>query len=371
MASGSLKPPGAPRARMAALTLLLALALSGCTTESANRTATAEAGGTPATTITPSGNLLMIDDDVVRQVFVPIPQQGPLYALTAERLFIWRNREWQPTGARNDGRVHLVDHNNTDRIFRGNHPTCGHEQEHEPIRLEVSEDGGSTWKVLGNGNNVRPLAIDPVFPDVLYGTDCALTISTDLGETWYRVEPLANHEIIDLVVVGDRLLVLGISTQGKSQVRELRLPTPDQPEISDSIFQVEGIAALDADASRIVIGSRDGIQISLNGGQTWATSRSGLESVTVAPATDVTPMPTIQRPNPRFGILTVAIDPTRENRIFAGTVRGLYVSQDNGGTWDHYRAVDDHARVSDVQFALAGTDIFVTTDAGVVAVPNP
>ena len=371
MAPGSLHPPDALRSWMVALTLLLVLALPGCTTESSNRTATAEAGGTPATTITPSGNLLMIDDDIVKHVFVPDPQQGALYALTAEHLYTWRNREWQLTGARNNGRVHLVDHNNTDRIFRGDHPTCGHEQEHEPFNLEVSEDRGDTWRVLTNGDNVRPLAIDPVFPNVLYGTDCALTISTDLGETWYKVEPLVNHEIIDLVVVGDRLLVLGISTQGKSQVRELRLPTPDQPEVSDSIFQVEGIAALDADATRIVIGSRDGIQISLNGGQTWAISRTGLESVTVAPKNDATPMPTIQRPNPRFGILTVAIDPTRENRIFAGTVRGLYVSQDNGGTWDHYRAVDERARVSDIQFALGGSDIFVTTDAGVVAVPNP
>jgi hypothetical protein len=371
MAKGNPRTPGSQRTWAVALTLLLLLALPGCSTEAANRTATSEAGGTPATTITPSGNLLMIDGDIVRQVFVPDPQQGALYALTAERLYVWRDREWQPTTARHNGRVYVVDHNNTDRIFRGDHLTCGHETEHDPIDLEVSEDSGNTWRTLTNGTNIRPLAIDPVFPNVLYGTDCTLTISTDLGETWYKVEPLINHEIIDIAVVGERLLVLGISTQGKSQVRELRLPSPDQPEISDSIFEVEGIAALDADATRIVIGSRDGVQISLNGGQTWATSRSGLESVTVAPGDEATPTATIQRPNPRFGILTVAIDPTRENRIFAGTVRGLYVSQDNGGTWDHYRAVDERARVSDVQFALSGADIFVTTDAGVVAVPNP
>jgi len=371
MGIGRLQTSVTPRVWLTTLTLVLVLTLAGCTTESASRTATYEAGGTPATTITPSGNLIMIDDDIVKRVFVPDPQQGALYALTAERLYVWRNREWHPTEGRYNGRVYLVDHNNTDRIFRGDHPTCGHESEHEPFQLEVSEDNGDTWRTLTSGTNIRPLAIDPVFPNVLYGTDCALTISTDLGETWYKVEPLMNHEIIDLVVVGERLLVLGISTQGKSQVRELRLPAPEQPEISDSIFQVEGIAALDADATRIVIGSRDGVQISLNGGQTWATSRRGLESVTVPPDDNGTPTATIQRPNPRFGVLSVAIDPTRANRIFAGTVRGLYVSQDNGGTWDHYRAVDERARVIDVQFALGGADLFVTTDAGVVAVPNP
>lgn len=358
--------------RLTLVILTFLMLVAGCTTESSRQTATSEASGTPATTITPSGNLLMIDGQIVERVFIPDPQQAALYALTADELFVWRQREWQPTGTQNTGRVFLVDQNNTDRIFRGNHPTCGQENATDPIPFEVSEDGGETWRVLPGGKNIRPLLIDPVFPNVLFGTDCNLTISTDLGETWNHIEPLINHEIVDLVVVGERILVLGISTQGKSQVRELRLPSPeDDPVISDSIVQIDGIAALDADQTRLVIGAPDGIRISMDGGANWVTSRLGLESVTVSPEDPMTPNPSVQRSNPSFGILTVEIDPTRSNRIFAGTVRGLYISQDDGGTWDYYRLIDERARVQDIQFAVGGADIYVTTEAGVVAVPNP
>lgn len=313
----------------------------------------------------------MLNGEVVQQIFLPDPEQGARYALTPDWLYVWRNREWVATATENSGRVLLVDPNNTERLFRGDHPGCGSGQDAEPIPFEVSEDGGETWTAKPNGVNIRPLAVDPVFRQVLYGTDCSLTISTDLGETWTSFEPLANYEIVDLVVVGERLLVLGISTQGKSQIRELRLTTPDDPQISDAIFQVEGRAALDADPGRLVIGARDGVRVSMDGGQTWAFSRNGLESVTVAPDDTATREPWVQRPHSRFGIQVVVIDPYRTNRIFAGTVRGLYISQDNGGTWDYYRVIDDRSVILDIQFAHGGVDIFVTTDSGVVSVPNP
>jgi hypothetical protein len=352
--------------------LALALAIvSACTTETNRQTATAEARSTPVSTITPAGNIQMIGDETVIQVFVPDSQQPALYALTDQRLYVMHNREWQPTSTINNGRTFLVDHNNTERLFRGDHPSCGREEESDPMDFEVSEDGGETWRVISSGRNIRPLAIDPVFPNVLFGTDCSLTISTDLGETWRSFQPLSGHEIIDLVVVGERVLVLGISTQGKSQIRELRMTTPDDPQISDIILEVPGIASVDADQTRIVVGTLDGIRLSIDGGKTWSSSRVGLEGVTIHPEDMVTPDPSIHRQNPRFGILTVAIDTTHTNRVFAGTVRGLYISQDNGGTWDLYGNVDEHARVTDLQFALGSADVYVMTDAGVVAVPNP
>lgn len=372
MPSGSDKSAGNPRQVLLGAVAALLIVLSGCTTEAARQTATSEAQPTPDTTITPSGDLLMIDDEIVRQIFIPDPEQAIKYALTAERLYVWRDREWQPTSTRNTGRSFLVDHNTPERLFRGDHPTCGQEEEHEPIALEVSEDSGETWSRLPTGDNIRPLAIDPVFPDVLYGTDCSLTISPDLGETWRYIQALFGHEIIDIDVVGERLLVLGISTQGKSQVRELRLPNPEEAiEVSDIIVQVDGIASMDANDTTLVIGAPDGIRISHDGGANWATSRIGLESVTIQPDDPMTPNPSVQRINPSFGILTVVLDPTHDERIFAGTVRGLYISQDNGGTWDHYNVIDERAKVLDIQVALGGADLYVTTDAGVVAVPNP
>lgn len=353
------------------LLLCLTLLLAGCTTETARQTATIEAGAPTPTPLIPSGNLLMVNDEVVRRMFVPNPNQGALYALTTDQLYFWRNREWVPTGTPYSNSKLLVDPNTPDRLFRGNHPVCGSAEPGEPTPFEISEDNGQTWEVRPDGENIRPLAIDPVFKNVIYGTDCSLTISTDLGETWNYLQPLANHEITDLVVVGERLLVLGISTQGKSQVRELRMTNPEEPQISDVIIQVEGVAALDADMDRLVIGARDGVHVSMDGGQNWTSSRIGLESVTVDPKSVSTATPAPRRPNPRFGIRVIVIDPFHTNRVFAGTVRGLYISQDNGATWALYRTVDESVPVLDIQFINEGADLLVTTEHGVVSVPNP
>ena len=372
MPSGDDKPFGVRLYLLTGMLAVLLIVMASCTTESSRQTATSAAQPTPDATITPAGELLMIENDVVQQIYIADPQQSTMYARTANRLFVWQDREWQATPTSNSGRSVLVDHNMPERLFRGDHPTCGQEEAHDPIPLEVSEDSGKTWRRLPAGDNIRPLAIDPVFPEVLYGTDCSLTISTDLGKTWRYIQPLFGHEIVDIDVVGERLLVLGVSTQGKSQVRELRLPDPEEGIlVSDIIVQVDGVATMDADETTLVIGAPDGIRVSHDGGANWATSRIGLESVTVSPDEAVTPNPSVQRTNPSFGILTVALDPTREERIFAGTVRGLYISQDNGGTWDLYHDVDERAKVLDIQVALGGADLYVTTDAGVVAVPNP
>ena len=47
------------------LVAIAAIILPGCTTESARQTETSAAGTTPATTHTPAGNILLIDDEVV------------------------------------------------------------------------------------------------------------------------------------------------------------------------------------------------------------------------------------------------------------------------------------------------------------------
>ena len=355
----------------AAIVIMLLL-MTACTTESANRTATVEAGGTPVTTLTPAGNLLMIDDDAVQRVYIPDPRQQAMYALTEERLYIWRNRQWEATPTLNDDRVILVDQNVPERLFRGDHPPCSDAAENEQIPLEVSEDGGETWRPLPNGENIRPLAIDPVFPEVLYGTDCAFTLSADLGATWRHFEPLYQHEIVDLSVVGERVLVLGISETGKSQVRELRMTNPEELKLSDIIVQIEGIACVDADADRVIVGGPTGVEISLDGGQTWAESRLGLEAVTIPPEENlVAPNNPSSEAEREFGILKLTIDPSRSHRIFAGTVRGLYISQDDGGTWDRYDAIASDTQVKDIQIASDGADLYITTSDGVVKVPNP
>ena len=72
-----------------------------------------------------------------------------------------------------------------------------------------------------------------------------------------------------------------------------------------------------------------------------------------------------------IGVHVIRIGITDKQRIYAGTSHGLYISQDGGSTWVRYDEVALDAVVTDIQFALDGADLFVTTDAGVLSVPNP
>jgi hypothetical protein len=127
---------------------------------------------------------------------------------------------------------------------------------------------------------------------------------------------------------------------------------------------------LDAGRERIVIGGLLGVTVSTDGGENWTTSRNGLEEVTVASEDELPPIAATGRPT-EFGVLVVRLDPLHPQRLFAGTVRGLFISQDAGLTWDAYSAVNLDARVLDIQFAGGGNDIYVTTPNGVLVVPNP
>lgn len=75
-------------------------------------------------------------------------------------------------------------------------------------------------------------------------------------------------------------------------------------------------------------------------------------------------------PAPARGVLTLKLDPANSSRIFAGTVHGLYVSQDNGVTWDRYSPAPIEESVQNIQIGDAGSDLFLTTPSGVLVVPN-
>src|SRR5690606_12522904 len=127
---------------------------------------------------------------------------------------------------------------------------------------------------------------------------------------------------------------------------------------------------LDADRERIIIGGVSGVIISMDGGETWTSSRVGLETVAIEEGQGVPPEESDEYPR-MYGVLTVRLDPNDSDRIFAGTVRGLYISQDDGVTWDVYEAVRLDRRIENIQFGGGGNDLYLTTPEGVLVVPNP
>lgn len=336
----------------------------------ATETADAQVTARTTATNTPSGELLLIDGDPVRQIFIASTDGPALYALTDEWLYRKEGNEWVPTNTPADSRSILVDPSRPERLFRGNHPVCSDESPGEPITFSKSTDGGNTWRAIPGGDNIQPLAIDPTLGDVMYGSDCGLAISTDAGETWHAYYHSEGHTVVDAAVVGERLLVLEISVTGNGRIREINVTVPADPEIVNVLFETGRVFDMDASPQRIVIGGAEGAAFSVDSGDTWTTSRNGLEDVTVESAAGMPPVGAVDEA-PAFGVLAVRLDPMNTDRIFAGTVRGLYISQDAGLNWDKYSRVDLDARVLNIQFAAGGNDIYVTTPDGVLIVPNP
>jgi hypothetical protein len=321
-------------------------------------------------TNTPSGDPLMIDGDPVQRVYISSIDDPARYALTEERLFRWDAGRWEPTETRADGRAILVDPVRPDRLFRGNHPACSLLDESEPVTFSKSVDGGNTWRAVPGAENIRPLAVDPTLGDVVYGSDCGLTISTDAGETWREYYRAHDYTVVDVVVLGEQLLSLELSVSGRGRLRQINVTVPEAPEMVSRLVETGRVFDLDAGRERIIIGGLLGVTVSTDGGESWSTSRAGLEEVTVASEDELPPQQATGRP-PEYGVLVVRLDPLHGDRLFAGTTRGLFISQDEGLTWDAYTAVDLDARVIDIQFGGGGNDIYVTTPDGVVVVPNP
>lgn len=327
--------------------------------------------GSPTTTLTPSGDILRIDDEVVQHVLIPDPSQGPLYALTDQALYVHENGVWLRTRTANDGRAFLVDPTTPERLFRGNHPVCGlPDQKNAPIALEVSHDGGMNWRDLGQGDNILPLALDSADPAVLYGTDCALAISPTNGNTWMHLDPMPQHSLAALIVDDERLLLLGTRLDGSGQLIDVDVANPREPEIGQVLLDEPGLACLDAHGSRIAVGGNDTVHISDDSGLSWVSSRIGLEAVTASGSPEPG-HPSGAAPAEDVGILTVKLGLGDSHRIYVGTPHGLFISQDDGNSWDRYDVVPTTAHVTEIQLGLDGADLYVTTDDGVMVVPAP
>lgn len=202
-----------------------------------------------------------------------------------------------------------------------------------------SNDDGATWHRLGLkeaiefDGTVRALAVDPARPERIYaGADAGLCISDDGGAHWHRPDNLLNGQTVWSIAVDasdPRVLYAGTGAPSRAAIYKStdagltwrKLP-PEIPEFCAGVNRPRLLTiCVDPDApANVWFGVEEGgAWRSRDAGETWqridgngsAIRNSDIHAIAVLPATAAAPKTTL--------VLTV---------------NAVYVSDDDGATWD-------------------------------------
>ncbi len=248
----------------------------------------------------------------------------------------------------------------------------------------LSEDGGQSWVNASNGYTgakVRKVAVSPKDPALVYTVGSSgIWFSRDAGLSWeglhYSPENMnlpgdyasvlpdkndRNH-LISGTIGGSILESYDGGFQwhfrwpGFNQFGE---PLPGGGEISDLVFAPSnsqklyaGISVPGCSLSPEACQEGKGLIYSKDGGTSWAIS----------------PDPLIKD----LAVIALAVDPSDDQRVYAGTENGLFLSDDGALSWtkvntlpvsDRIRAVAIHPENPQVIFvALDGFGIYLSED---------
>jgi photosystem II stability/assembly factor-like uncharacterized protein len=279
-----------------------------------------------------------------------------------------------------DGRLLLVGdvHTFQDR------PSCGASATELPgVPLQRSTDDGLHWyPVTGDRDQplyIRPVAIWTQSPLAL-GMDChAVQVSADGGATWMAISlpdssfnPTAVTPLQTNEPESASALVIGTSEGGTSGLWRLDLAPSAPPHFSPGLLDFWSVGApagwVDGSgASLYIVGSATGVHLSMDEGASWRDTRSGLEAVTLSvdPLQDQIP----ESEKNRYGIFTVTVDPAEPDHLYAGTVDGVYVSDDRGVTWK--QMLGSSGTIHELLLATRGQLLFAETSDEVVRLQLP
>jgi hypothetical protein len=163
--------------------------------------------------------------------------------------------------------------------------------------MYVSEDGGDNWRRFSENVGIFDihasrivLGLSPVNPDVMFGEgQQGVLRSVDGGKTWVDVgqSALLNTEAVDKEERDHNVVFK----------RRYRL------NVQKFIFDPTS-------ANIVYMLSRAGVHRTLDGGDTWTLINLGFDRLNA--------------------VNSFAIDPLQPSRVFAGTDRGLFMSEDRG-----------------------------------------
>ncbi len=367
-----------------ALLLLLAAALpvTGAAHHEEKETASPSSAGPDAMTSHALASLvsvrpLTVDGDPI-VTLVPAPA-GAETIYVVGRVGLYRTSDggetWEPAGPPPPPGRLVAAQDSPLILLAGSRPPCARGGG-DDVNLSRSEDGGATWQPISGEIGVEPLAIWRE-AELAVAAGCAgLRISRDTGRIWADLPILPPGSEVTAfapLATGDAAqpsaLLATTSEGGTSRLFHLDLADTANPALSDPLIEYWGLGSLTGSEERYVLGAATGVWISTDQGATWARHRNGLEPVTISVdplvATEPIPDEELQR---GFGIDAVAADPASPDGLYAGTINGLFASEDAGATWQRVEGVD--GRVTTLVLAPEAVQLFAQTSEGVVVVPR-
>ncbi len=211
------------------------------------------------------------------------------------------------------------------------------------VPMYKSTDGGATWSELPSGKNLKPLLVHPADADTVFAAGCdAPYLTTDGGATW-TAKPDTSPEglwgIYDVSIMaaapfaGDpapetpnwQHVYAGGASEGGSGVVAFTGDmgttwTRITPALDPTLWWITALETDPFTEGRLWFAEPHGVWATEDNGATWDFSAAGLEDVTYK---DV--------PGATFGLNALVYHPT--NRLYLGTVRGLYWKSPADPVW--------------------------------------
>ena len=235
------------------------------------------------------------------------------------------------------------------------------------VPMFKSTDGGTSRFELEGGTNLKPVVVHPDNPNMVYGIGCDGPYFTgDGGQIW-------EHQPSDIFLVYDVLKILpasrdwqivylgGASEGGAGALVKTADGGQTWQSVTGELSELWWISALavdPADPDRIYFTEPHGFWRSEDGGATWQSSMAGLEDVVYHESGPL---------EQTYGLQAIAIDPLDSDKLYLGTIRGLYVSDDQGANWRKTRGEEwEDEEIEDLKaIDDEGTKLYITVARGV------
>lgn len=209
----------------------------------------------------------------------------------------------------------------------------------DDVPLYRSTNGGASWDALPGGVNLKPLAAHPTDRSRLYAAGCSGPyVSADGGESWVAQpdeSPADAWGVYDPVLIAPAapdwqvVYVAGVGEGGAGAVIKSsdggatwQRATP--LELGLELWWITDLELDWQDPEVVRFLDPHASWWTPDGGATWQWSQAGLHDVVFDPSGPITQT---------YGLYDVAIAPDDSDRLYLGTIRGLYLSRDGGSLW--------------------------------------